>query len=289
VTVTRLRTVLGDYPHVKPLKAGQVASDLVALDFVEFTPTNKAFKPMVRELAFDVCEMAIVTYLMAKAHGKPLVLLPAAMLGRAQHASAIYNGERGRLTPKDLNGKRVGIRSFTTTTGAWVRGILANDYGVDLSSIKWVSFEDPHVAEYKDATERAPAGKNIVQMLIDGEIDAALGETATDPRLKSLFDDPVAEAERWHRQRGLLPVNHLVVVTETLSKSRPDVVREVYRLLKESKAKAGGGGTPDFVPLGVEGNRKALALIIDYAYQQALIPRRYSVDELFDDTTRALN
>jgi 4,5-dihydroxyphthalate decarboxylase len=288
VTVTRLRTVLGDYPHVKPLKTGQVTSDLVGFDFVEFTPTNKAFKPMVRELAFDVCEMAIVTYLMAKAHGKPLVLLPAALLGRAQHASAVYNVERGQLTPKDLNGKRVGIRSFTTTTGAWVRGILANDYGVDLSSIKWVSFEDPHVAEYKDTTERAPAGKNILQMLIDGEIDAALGETSTDPRLKPLFGDPVAEADRWHKQRGLLPVNHLVVVTEALAKSRPDAVREVYRMLKESKAKA-GASTPDFVPIGVEGNRKALALIIDYAHQQGLIPRRYSVDELFDDTTRTLN
>jgi 4,5-dihydroxyphthalate decarboxylase len=288
VTVTRLRTVLGDYPHVKPLKTGQVTSDLVGFDFVEFTPTNKAFKPMVRELAFDVCEMAIVTYLMAKAHGKPLVLLPAALLGRAQHASAVYNVERGQLTPKDLNGKRVGIRSFTTTTGAWVRGILANDYGVDLSSIKWISFEDPHVAEYKDTTERAPAGKNILQMLIDGEIDAALGETSTDPRLKPLFGDPVAEADRWHKQRGLLPVNHLVVVTEALAKSRPDAVREVYRMLKESKAKA-GASTPDFVPIGVEGNRKALALIIDYAHQQGLIPRRYSVDELFDDTTRTLN
>jgi 4,5-dihydroxyphthalate decarboxylase len=288
VTVTRLRTVLGDYPHVKPLKTRQVTSDFIGFDFVEFTPTNKAFKPMVRELAFDVCEMAIVTYLMAKAHGKPLVLLPAALLGRAQHASAIYSAERGQLTPKDLNGKRVGIRSFTTTTGAWVRGILANDYGVDLSSIKWVSFEDPHVAEYKDTTERATAGKNIVQMLIDGEIDAALGETATDPRLKPLFGDPAAEAERWHRQRGLLPVNHLVVVTEALAKSRPDAVREVYRLLKESKTKA-GASTPDFVPIGVDGNRKALALIIDYAHQQGLIPRRYSVDELFDDTTRMLN
>jgi 4,5-dihydroxyphthalate decarboxylase len=288
VTVTRLRTVLGDYPHVKPLKTGQVTSDLVAFDFVEFTPTNKAFKPMVRELAFDVCEMAIVTYLMARAHGKPLVLLPAALLGRAQHASAVYNAERGQLTPKDLNGKRVGIRSFTTTTGAWVRGILGNDYGVDLSSIKWVSFEDPHVAEYKDTTERAPAGKNILQMLIDGEIDAALGETSTDPRLKPLFGDPVAEADRWHQQHGLLPVNHLVVVTEALAKSRPDAVREVYRLLKESKAKA-GASTPDFVPIGVEGNRKALALIIDYAHQQGLIPRRFSVDELFDDTTRTLN
>ena len=289
MTALRLKAVLGDYPHVKPLKSGQVTSDVVQLDFTEFTPTNKAFKPMVRELAFDACEMAIVTYLMAKVYGKPLVLLPAAMLGRPQQASAIYNAERGSLAPGDLAGKRVGIRSFTTTTGAWVRGILANEYGVDLSSIKWVSFEDPHVAEYKDTTERAPAGRNIVQMLLDGEIDAALGETSTDPRLKPLFGDVAAEADRWHRKHGLLPVNHLVVVTEALVKSRPDAVREVYRMLKDSKAKAVLPAGPDFVPLGVEANRKSLALIIDYAFQQALIPRKFSVDELFDDTTRTLN
>jgi len=288
VTALHLQTVLGDHPHVKPLKDVQITSDIVDIEFIEFAPTNKAFKPMVRELKFDVCEMAIVTYLMAKAYGKPLVLLPAAMLGRHQHASALYNAERGKLTPEDLAGKRVGIRSFTTTTGAWVRGILANDHGVDLSSIKWVSFEDPHVAEYQDTTERAGAGKAILQMLLDGEIDAALGETSTDPRLKPLFGDPAAEAERWSRRHGIVPVNHLVVVKESLATSRPDAVREVYRLLKQSKAAANMKGTPDFVPFGVEANRKALERIIDYAAQQALIPRRFSVDELFDETTRSL-
>jgi 4,5-dihydroxyphthalate decarboxylase len=289
VTSMHLQTVLGDHPHVKPLKDGQIKSEVVDLEFFEFSPTNKAFKPMVRELKFDVCEMAIVTYLMAKAYGKPLVLLPAAMLGRFQHASALYNAERGRLTPGDLAGKRVGIRSFTTTTGAWVRGILANDYGVDLSSIKWVSFEDPHVAEYKDTTERAPAGKTILQMLLDGELDAALGETSNDRQLKPLFGDPAAEAERWYQRHGVVPVNHLVVVKENLAQSQPDAVREVYRLLKQSKAAANLKGARDFVPFGVEANRKALELIIDYAAQQALIPRRFSVDELFDETTRTLD
>lgn len=284
----RLRTVLGDHAHVKPLKSGQLQSDIVDFEFIDHAPTNKAFKPMVREQAFDVCEMAIVTYLMAKAHGKPLVLLPAAMLGRFQHASALYNVERGVLTPADLDGRRIGIRSFTTTTGAWVRGILANDHGVDLDRIEWVTFEDPHVAEYNDTTRRADAGKNIIQMLVDGEIDAAIGETSTDPRLKSLFADPSAEAERWYRRHGLVPVNHLVVVTQKLAQSHADVVREVYRLLQQSKAVAGPSGVPDLVPFGVEANRKALERIVDYAVQQALIPRRYSVDELFDDTTRGL-
>ena len=289
MTALKLKTVLGDHAHMRPLRAGEVTSDKVALEFIDFTPTNAAFKPMVREQKFDVCEMAIVTYLMARAHNKPLVLLPATMVGRDQHAYALYNAERGTLGPADLKGKRVGIRSFTTTTGAWIRGILANDNGVNLSSIRWVTFEDPHVAEYVDTTERAPKDKKILQMLLDGELDAVLGETSDDPRLKPLFVDPKAEAERWSRQHGTIPVNHLVVVTTTLANSQPDAVREVYRMLKASKAAAKPQGSVDFVPFGVEAVRKSLELIISYAAQQALIPRKYSVDELFDATTRAMN
>jgi 4,5-dihydroxyphthalate decarboxylase len=233
--------------------------------------------------------MAIVTYLMAKTYQKPLVLLPATMLGRHQLAYAIYNRERGVLGPNDLEGKRVGIRSFTTTTGAWIRGILANDYGVNLDKIRWVTFEDPHVAEYRDTTERAPAGKKIVQMLLDGELDAVLGETASEARLKPLFPDPAAEAVRWFAKHGVVPVNHLVVVTEKLACERPDIVRELYDLLKQSKARTGPAAAPDPVPFGVEANRKSLDLIIDYAAQQSLISRRLAVDELFDLATHGLN
>jgi 4,5-dihydroxyphthalate decarboxylase len=285
----KLRTVLGPHAHVKALKSGEVRSDSFDLDFIEYTPTNTAFKPMVREQAFDVCEMAIVTYLMAKAHGKPLVLLPTTMLGRFQHGYALYNPERGTLGPSDLEGKRVGIRSFTTTTGAWIRGILANDYGVNLDKIDWVTFEDPHVAEYADTTERAPKDKKILQMLLDGELDAVLGETSNDPRLKPVFLDPAAEAAKWYARRGVVPVNHLVVVTETLARSRPDVVSGVYDFLKAGKANAGAPASPDLVPFGIEANRKPLELIIEYAFQQALIPRRFAVDELFDETTRRMN
>ncbi|MET4069112.1 4,5-dihydroxyphthalate decarboxylase [Bradyrhizobium sp. S3.2.6] len=285
----KLKAVLGSHPHVQAVKSGELRSELFDLDFIEYTPTNTAFKPMVREQAFDVCEMAIVTYLMAKAHGKPLVPLPATMMGRFQHSYALYNPARGMLGPSDLEGKRVGIRSFTTTTGAWIRGILANDYGVNLDRIRWVTFEDPHVAEYVDTTERAPKDKKALEMLLDGGVDAVLGETSNDPKLKPLFPDPAAEAARWYARRGVVPVNHLVVVTESLAKSRPDVVAGVYDLLKRNKAQVGSPATPDFVPFGIEANRKPLQLIVDYAFQQGLITRRYAVEELFDATTRGLN
>src|SRR6202166_4900180 len=129
----RLRTLLGTHPETAALKKGSVKSDLVTLDFIDYAPTNKGFKPMVREAAFDVSEMAIVTYLMAKSFGKPMVLLPNVVVARFQHGYALYNAKQGALKPADLNGKRVGIRSFTTTTGAWLRGILAHDYRIDLN------------------------------------------------------------------------------------------------------------------------------------------------------------
>jgi 4,5-dihydroxyphthalate decarboxylase len=280
----RLRTLLGTHPGTAALKNGSVKSDLVAFDFADYSPTNKGFKPMVREQAFDVSEMAIVTYLMAKSFGKPMVLLPSVVIARFQHAFALYNAKLGTLKPADLNGKRVGIRSFTTTTGAWLRGILANDYGVDLGSIDWVTFEDAHVAEFRDTTKRAPQGKEIIQMLLDGELDAVLGEKVDRPGLKPLFADVAAEEKSWFAKHDVVPINHMVVVSEALSNQHPEVVREVFRLLQESAALA-PAATPRFGP---DEMRRSLEMIIGYTAQQGLIPRAYAVDELFDDLTRTL-
>jgi 4,5-dihydroxyphthalate decarboxylase len=280
----KLRTLLGTHPGTAALKNGTVKSDLVSFDFADYSPTNKGFKPMVREQAFDVSEMAIVTYLMAKSFGKPMVLLPSVAIARFQHAYALYNAELGTLKPRDLNGKRVGIRSFTTTTGAWLRGILANDYGVDLNSIDWVTFEDAHVAEFQDKTKRAPQGKEIIQMLLDGELDAVLGEKVDRPGLKPLFPDAAAEEKSWFAKHGVMPINHMVVVSTTLSSQHPEAVREVFRLLQESAALA-PAGTPR---LDQPEMRRSLEMIIGYTAQQGLIPRAYVVDELFDDLTRTL-
>jgi 4,5-dihydroxyphthalate decarboxylase len=273
----RLRTLLGDHPCTKALKDGSLKSDLVTFDFAEYSPTNRGFKPMVREGAFDVSEMAIVTYLMAKSFGKPMVLLPSVVLARFQHSYALYNAKSGTMTPANLNGKRVGIRSFTTTTGAWLRGILANDYGVDLNSIDWVTFEDAHVAEFKDTTKRAPAGKQIIQMLVDGELDAVLGEKSEHPGLKPLFPDVGREEKSWFAKHGVTPINHMVVVSEGLAQNHPEAVREVVRLLRESAALA-PAASPRF---SADEMHRSLGMIIRYTAQQGLIPRACAVDELF--------
>jgi 4,5-dihydroxyphthalate decarboxylase len=279
----RLRTLLGDHPGTTALKNGSIRSDMVEFDFAEYSPTNRGFKPMVREGAFDVSEMAIVTYLMAKSFGKPMVLLPDVVLARFQHGHALYNAKAGKLTPSDLNSKRVGIRSFTTTTGAWLRGILANDYAVDLDSIDWVTFEDAHVAEFVDTTKRAGAGKQIIQMLIDGELDAVLGEKSDHPDLKPLFADVAAEEKAWFERHKVVPINHMVVVSQAMSDQHPDTVREVHRLLSASAT-----ASPAAPRISRDEMQRSLQLIIDYSAQQQLIPRAFTVDELFDDVTRAV-
>jgi 4,5-dihydroxyphthalate decarboxylase len=287
-----LPALLGEYPVTRALRRGEIPSPLVELDFADVTSAAAGFKRVVRDLAFDVAELAIVTFLIAKAHGKPLVLLPTVVLGRFQHPYLVYNRERGPLAPGDLTGRRVGIRSYSVTTVTWLRGILADDFGVDLDRVTWVTFEEPHVAEFRDppTVQRAAAGKDLLGMLLAGEIDAAIlgGEPPADPRIAPLIPDPAGAARAWRAKHDAIQVNHLVTVKASLSRERPDVVREVARMLAASKRAAPAPGDPDTTPFGLEANRRNLEIAIDYVYRQRLIPRRYAVDELVDDVTREL-
>jgi 4,5-dihydroxyphthalate decarboxylase len=292
--MTRLRAAVGDYAHTIALKSKQIASQSVAFDFTEVKPVYKVFGAMVRERAFDVSEMAIVTYLQARSYGKPLVLLPAVMMGRFQHNCMLYNAERGAITPSDLPGRRVGVRSFAQTTGVWLRGHLQNDYGVDIDRVQWVSFEDAHVNEFRDPSgvERAGPDQNLGKMVLAGELAAGIygQDLPDDKRLQSVIPQPEAAARQWHAKHGVVPINHMVVVTEDLARAQPETVREVYRMLLASKRAAGmpKPGGLDMQPFGFEACRPALKMIIDYCVQQQLIARRFEVEELFDDTTRAL-
>ena len=270
--MSMLKTLIGDYPVTK-----QFRTRTDKFEFAQFQGSvATAFKRVVRNLEFDVAEMAIMTYLVAKAHGKPYRLLPFVVMARFQHPYLVTNKSLG---PKDLEGKRVGVRSYSVTTGAWIRGILAEDYGVDLSRIQWVTFEDPHVAEFRDPpnVQRAPAGKEINAMLAAGELAAAiLGAVPTGPELKPVIAGPEAAGKKWGEKHGAIQLNHLVGVKSTVSKAQAD---EVYGLLLESKKAA---GNPPMLPHGVEANRRNLEVAIDCAYKQKMIPRRFSVEELFE-------
>jgi 4,5-dihydroxyphthalate decarboxylase len=274
-----VKALLGDYPVTAALKEGRVRSDRVQLEFADIRPPSAGFKRVVRGLEFDVAELAITTFLMAKAFGKPLRLLPAVVVGRLQHSFLVRDAERAPLAPRDLPGKRVGVRSYSVTTGMWLRGILAEDYGVDSDAITWVTFEEAHVAEFRDPpnVERAPAGKDIVGMLLAGEIDAAVvgdGKPA-DPRIVPVIPDAEAAARDWQRRKGAIQINHMVVVKGTVNKADAD---EVSRLLAQSIAAA---GNPEMNPYGVGANRRNLEVAIDYVHRQRLIPRRFAAEELY--------
>ena len=291
--VLTLRTLLGDYPNTLALKNGDVRPSGIAFDFADVKVPNTAFKDVVRHLKYDVAELAIVTYLQAKANGKPLALLPAVVVGMLPHPFLVYNAERGQIKPADLKGRRVGIRAYSVTTAAWIRGVLQNDHGVDLDSIKWVTFEDAHVAEYQDpaTAERAAAGKQLVKMLLDGEIDAGVvgGPDLKEPRFHSVIPNPNEAAQAWCQRHGAAPINHMVVIKESLARSNSEAVKEIYRVLRASKQAAPAASTFDPLQFGVEHVRPSLELIIEYSVQQKLIPRRFEVDELFDEVTRGLN
>ena len=265
-----MKALLGDYPVTRYFK------EKAPLEFASVKAAHTAFKRVVRDLEFDFAELAIVTFLLAKAHGKPLRLLPAVVMSRFQHPFLASTRE---LRPRDLEGKRVAQRSYSVTTATWIRGMLAQDYGVDLERITWVTFEEPHVAEFRDPpnVERAPAGKDMTEMLLSGEVDAAiLGERPTDPRFKFVIPDPDAAAEAWRRKYGAIQVNHMVAVKDSVSRGQ---AQDLYDLLLESRRAA---GSPEMNPFGIEENRRNLEVAIDCVYRQNMIPRRYAVEELFD-------
>jgi 4,5-dihydroxyphthalate decarboxylase len=287
----RLRTNLSDTPLTLPLKQGQLSSPLVDFDFCGPPTAHDGFKDMVANSRYDAGELAIATFLQARAYHKPYVLLPVRISGRLQHHGCGYNSAFGELKPKDIEGRRVGVRSYSQTTPTWFRGILQHEYGVDLDKVTWCTLNDGHLAEYRDPPncERLPKGSNLGEMMLSGKLDAAiLGSfVPDDPRVRSLVPDPRNAARAWYARVGVLPINHMFVVHQELARKRPDVVREIYRLFVESEQRTPDGSLSP--PLGYEANRKGLEMAIEWCFEQKIIPRRLQVDALFDETTAALN
>jgi 4,5-dihydroxyphthalate decarboxylase len=290
--VVILRANLQDYPVTKAIKDGRVRSDIVRLDCCGPKQAHNGFKDMLRRNLYDAGELAIVTYLQARCYGKPYVALPAPISGRFQHHCAGFNKQFGSLDPKDIEGKRVGVRTYAQTTGLWIRGILQHEYDVDLNKVIWCTVGEGHLEEYQDPPncERLPKDSDIGQLMLDGELAATLQgvDLPEDPRVEHLVPDPFEAAKKWYARENVVPINHLFVVHEKISRERPDVVREIYRMIGEGRALAEGGLPDPYPPLGFEANRKGFELAIQWAYEQKIIPRMMSVDELFDDTVAAL-
>lgn len=290
-----LRTHLSDRPNTHAIHTGEVGSAILSLDICGPTKNvSRGFPMLLRDQAFDFSELSLMTYLQARAAGLPFVLLPAVIFGRFQHNTIWYRADLGTLTPKDLEGLRVGVRAYTVTTVIWARGILQNEHDLDPGKVTWVVNESSHLPGFKDPANvvfNDLKGRSLEQSLLDGDVDAAIlnGPPKDATGLKPLFADPDSAARAWHQKTGVISINHLAVVSTELSQTRPAIVRELFDMLKRARDKAPGKhlGVETTV-FGLEANRKNIELGLAYAFQQGVIPRRLSVDELFDETTAGL-
>jgi len=281
-----LSVVLGDYPHTRPLKDGTVPVSGADCRFVRVSPLYSAFARMVRNLEFDVCEMAVATYFQAREAGVPITLLPVAMIGGTHHRSLTRLPDGPALSPGQLAGKRIGVRSYSQTTGLWVRGILQEEYGVLPSDVTWVTTEEPHVARYRPPADvhRSTAAR-VADLLTSGDVAAAvLGPRAIGAQgvdLVPVIEDAEAAGQEWIDRHGTVPVNHMVVVREELVRSAPDAVAALYRALAASVAATAGerGGSPAdrVVATGwSEPLLKSLEIAARYAREQEVV--RSAVD-----------
>jgi 4,5-dihydroxyphthalate decarboxylase len=258
---------------------------------------------MCRGLEFDICEMAFTTYVCARAAGLPFTAIPVFVTRNFHHWAIFYNEKSGIRTPKDLEGRKVGVnRGYTVTTGLWARGILQSEYGVDLNKVTWVPTDDEHVLgfKYPPNVDTSCQGKPMKELLLNGVVDAALGEVGVEaPEIKPLIPDARNAAFDYFRRTGIYPINHGVVVKNSVLKDNPGISGELMRAFEAAKAEylknmqgneiaswdraatVNAAVVGDPYPFGIEKNRKALEAITQFAFDQKMVPRKYTVEELF--------
>jgi 4,5-dihydroxyphthalate decarboxylase len=311
-STTILKTAIATYPHTKALKDGTVTAPGIQFESIEVSPIVGAFRRMCRTLEFDVSEMAITTYLTARAYHKPFTALPVFVLRQFHHAPIVYHVQSGVASPKDLEGKKVGVRAYTVTTGVWARGILATEYGVDLNKVTWVLADEEHVEEYHKAYPANviyQAGANLAAMVANGELAAAIGVGRVDsPDVKPLIPNAREAEAAWYRKTGIYPINHTVVVKDALLQADATLAPRLFTAFKEAKGaflQRLSAGTElsaeeqtlaqrrslvgeDPLPYGLARNHKAIEAVIRFAHDQQILPRQVSPEEVFAHNTMDL-
>lgn len=267
-----LSAAIGRYKHTARLLAGEVVSDTLRLAFADYPLIYRAFAPMIREAKFDVSEIAIATFIQAKAFHKPFILLPVAVAARYQEAALLCRADSPIHGPADLRGRRIGVRSYGQTTGMWLRGVLQNDWDLPPEAMQWITFEDPHVPEFRDPAfaSRAAPGSDIVGMLRAGEIDAAIlgNELPDGPEFRTVFPDPAAAGAAFQARYGFKPVNHLICIRSEHAAHAAELMRMLI-----------ASGPP---PLhGRDAIRPSVELAVRFCAQQSMLPRAVAEAELY--------
>jgi len=304
-----LKTALASYGHTQPLKDGRVRPHGFSLDVEEVPVIIRAFRRMVRDLDFDICELAITTYLCARAYGKAMTAIPVSPMRAFHHGAILYNTNVGVRVAKDLEGRRVGVnRGYTVTTGVWARSILQHEHGVDLSKVTWVLSGDEHVAEFQPPPNviSIEPGTTLEQQLESGEIAAAIGIQVDAAHVKPLVPNAREAGLAALRDRNIYPINHTVVVRNDVLETNPDLPGDLFTALVDAKRtyvdalKAGrveGADAThlrvmeligDPLPYGIEPNRTTLEALMQYAVEQRIIPRPVAVEDLFAPSTWTL-
>ena len=295
MSTTTLKGAVKRYAHTEKLISGELTEPGLQIDWQQIEPIHRAFAPMARTQAYDVSELAIATFLQAKAYGKPLMMLPVVLAARLQQGCLVYNRRhRPGLTVKDLAGAKVGVRAYTQTTGMWLRGVLDESYDVPPEAVRWTTFEGAHLAEYADPAfvTRAPDGNTgMLQMLMDGELDAAIfgNDLPQHEDIAPVIADYAEADRRWQAEHGFVPINHVLTVPTAVAQANPEAVRAVYRLFKQGKASvADPAALHKRLPDGIDVLRGPLAKTLAFCERQGLMPRPLSVDELLADSLQLL-
>ena len=322
MTKPRLKIAIASYGHTKDVKSGAAAIAGVEPDFVEVVPIIGAFRRMVRDVEFDVCEMAPTTYMIARALGAPFIALPIFLMRRFHHGGFVVRPDSGIKQPKDLERKKVGVRAYSVTTGVWTRGIFVNEYGLDSSKVTWVVDDEEHVTSLKLPSNvvHAPDGKSLASMMASGELQAGFSGPAGIGRAgpptgaweqraqassvnypELIANAPEVEAQ-WFRRTGIYPIHGLVVVKTAVLAQHPFVAKSLFDAFLKAKdayvarLKAGEGNGPDDLkyrsltevvgdplPYGLKENMPSIEAMLTYGLQQGLIPKRMPMADVFAD------
>jgi 4,5-dihydroxyphthalate decarboxylase len=308
-----LKTVFRPLGHTECLKDGRVKPAGFEMDYVDVPVLIQAFRRMVRDLEYEVCELAFTTYLCSKAYGRAFTAIPVFPARVFHHGAILYNTRTGIRTPMDLEGKTVGVhRGYTVTTGVWARSILQHEYGVDLKKITWLLSGDEHVQEFEPPANVVPIskGRNLAELLVSGEIPAAINVDVEHPDVKCLIANAAEAGFEALRLRAHYPINHTVVVRDELLRAHPRLAADLFQAFVEAKRpyverlKKGEIAEPsktdqtykrvmeitggDPLPYGIAPNRKMIEAVIQYAQEQRILKRAFAMEELFAPGTLEL-